>query len=100
MKIELVLHKCDGRCCVDPEHLFLSTAKDNTADLELSPKACTCGGVYAVPSWAMDTTTCPLCGYKERNTRYAKDKEIARLTSVNASLRGALQAIKAEATKE
>jgi hypothetical protein len=28
-----VLHRCDVRCCVNPNHLFVGTAKDNTHDM-------------------------------------------------------------------
>lgn len=28
-----VLHKCDVRCCVNPDHLYLGTAKNNVHDL-------------------------------------------------------------------
>lgn len=28
-----VLHKCDVRACINPEHLFIGTAKDNTHDM-------------------------------------------------------------------
>ena len=28
-----VLHRCDTRCCVNPEHLFLGTNRDNIDDM-------------------------------------------------------------------
>jgi hypothetical protein len=31
-KGKLVLHKCDNRCCVNPDHLFLGSQKDNCQD--------------------------------------------------------------------
>lgn len=28
-----VLHRCDVQCCVNPEHLFIGTMRDNTMDM-------------------------------------------------------------------
>lgn len=39
-----ILHKCDNPSCVNPQHLFLGTAKDNSHDRDIKGrKACTKG---------------------------------------------------------
>ena len=30
-----VLHKCDVRCCINPEHLYLGSAFDNARDCQV-----------------------------------------------------------------
>ena len=41
-----VLHRCDVRCCVNPEHLFLGTARENTRDMMAKGRARFVGGAF------------------------------------------------------
>lgn len=36
---ENVLHRCDVRCCVNPDHLFIGTKKDNAVDMARKGRA-------------------------------------------------------------
>lgn len=35
-----VLHRCDNRCCINPDHLFLGTQRDNIDDMRSKGRHC------------------------------------------------------------
>jgi len=41
-----VLHRCDVRGCINVDHLFLGTAKDNTHDMMAKGRARFVGGLH------------------------------------------------------
>lgn len=51
-----VLHRCDTPSCVNPEHLFLGSARDNALDREAKGRANRAHG--ASHHWAKHTAVC------------------------------------------
>lgn len=71
-----VLHRCDNRRCVRPEHLFVGTQRENLSDMVAKGRSATCG-----PRWhhTASETACPNGHPREGNTRYKAGHPVCRI---------------------
>lgn len=60
-----VLHRCDNPSCVNPEHLFLGTNKENIDDKMLK-------GRFVVPSSMTRTCSCLVCKQEKQVASFTK----------------------------
>lgn len=71
----LVLHHCDNRRCVNPEHLFLGTARDNTQDMIRKGRGKLGTGHMNVRHWLPDATVLEI---REKSRDGASIRQLAR----------------------
>jgi hypothetical protein len=67
-----VLHKCDVRNCVNPEHLFLGTAKDNIHDMVSKKRQANQKKTHCPAGHEYSEDNTYRYSYKKRNLRLCK----------------------------
>ena len=83
----LVLHRCDNPRCVRPDHLFLGTHKDNTADAKMKGRLSCSGGQHrqgcerAVLPSREQTNENAVCDYCKKP--YMRQRRWGRFCSAN-----------------
>lgn len=85
-----VCHRCDNRACVNPAHLFLGTAKENSADMHSKGRAANNAGEAHGGSKLTDADV--ICIYQriqagEVQRNIARDYGVSPMTISNIGLR-------------
>lgn len=75
-----VLHRCDSPSCVNPEHLFLGTARDNMTDKKLKKR---CNPARGVRGGSARLTECQVFEIRELRQKGVPSKRLSKQYGVS-----------------
>lgn len=86
----VVMHTCDNRLCVNPEHLRLGTQTENVRDMHAKGRrpACTPSGVKHWNAAIKDTAVIKEIRCTERNTKALAEKYGVHICTIKRIRRG------------